>query len=213
MATAEAAPRRGTTAAALHALAAAPGGSRMPLGDIVAALGEHGFGILVLLLALPNLLPGPALPGFSLPFAIGIGLLGLQLMFGLEAPVLPRWIARRAVTRSGFRRFVGLAEPQLMRLERWVRPRPSALTDRRGERLVGGSLAALSLVLALPVPLGNAPVALSVAIVALGLLESDGVALAWGLGLGLAAMLWNALLVAAGATVLELVARALHGAG
>jgi hypothetical protein len=203
MAAEQAEPRRGTTAAALHALAAADDPS-LAVEDIVAALGEHGFGVLILLLALPNLVPGPPIPGFSLPFAVGIALLGLQLLVGLEAPALPGWLRRRPVGRARFRRFVARAEPLLLRLERWVRPRPSPLTERRGERLVGLSLAVLGLVLALPVPFGNTPVTLSIILVALGLLEGDGAALRWGLGAGLAALLWNALLIAAGATLLEL---------
>jgi len=71
--------------------------------------------------------------------------------------------------------------------------------ELQGERLVGVSLIALSLILALPVPFGNAPMGLGIIIIALGLLEGDGRALTIGLAAGLAAALWNATLIVAGA--------------
>jgi hypothetical protein len=51
----------------------------------------------------------------------------------------------------------------------------------------------------LPIPFGNTPVALSMIVIALGLLEGDGVALLAGVGAGLAAAAWNVVLVVAGA--------------
>lgn len=169
------------------------------MADLLAALGDQGFGLLVLLLALPNVVPGPMIPGFSVPFAIGIALLGLQLAIGWPAPRLPAWLKRLSIERRRFERFVLRTEPVLLRLERWLRPRPSGLTEGPGERLVGVSLIALSFILALPVPFGNAPIGLGIIIIALGLLEGDGRALTIGLAAGLAAALWNATLVIAGA--------------
>jgi hypothetical protein len=198
---------RGGTAAALRRLADNPGGPRFSVGDLLAALGDQGFGLLILALALPNAVPGPMIPGFSLPFAFGIAALGLQLAWGLHTPRLPQALKRLSVEQQRFRRIVGRAEPLLLRLERWLRPRPSPLNAGRGERLVGLALVALSAVLALPIPLGNMPVALSIIALALGLLEGDGLALLLGLGAGFAAATWNVVLVAAGA---ELVYAATH---
>jgi hypothetical protein len=196
------AQRHGATAA-LRRLAEEPGPERFVVADILGALGDQGFGLLILLLALPNALPGPVIPGFSVPFALAIGALGLQLALGLHAPRLPRALKRLSVRRDRFRRFVLRTEPLLRRLERWLRPRPSGLTQGVGERLVGVALIALSAVLALPVPLGNLPIALSIIIIALGLLEGDGRALTVGLAAGLAATLWNATLIFAGAVIFE----------
>jgi hypothetical protein len=195
------------TAAALRRLAGEHNAPRFSVADLIAALGDQGFGLLVLALALPNAVPGPMIPGFSVPFALGIAALGLQLVIGLHTPRLPRWLKRLSMTQQRFRRLVERTEPLLLRLERWLRPRPSGLTDALGERLVGAALIALSLVLALPVPFGNTPVALSIIVLALGLLEGDGRALTLGLGAGLLAAAWNGLLILAGA---ELYAAAAH---
>jgi hypothetical protein len=187
------------TAAALRRLADNHGRERFSIGDLLAALGDQGFGLLLLALALPNAVPGPLIPGLSLPFALGIAALGLQLALGLHAPRLPRWLKHLSMEHRRFRRIVDRAEPLLLRLERWLRPRPSPLSDDPGERLVGLALVALSVVLALPIPFGNTPVALSIIIIALGLLEDDGLALLVGVGAGIAAAAWNAVLVLAGA--------------
>ena len=74
-------PPRGI-AAALRRLSEEHRGDRFAVADLLAALGDQGFGLLILLLALPNVVPGPMIPGFSVPFAIGIALLGLQLAVG-----------------------------------------------------------------------------------------------------------------------------------
>jgi hypothetical protein len=202
--------RRGGAAAALGQLAHAADGPRLSLGDVVDALGEQGFGLLVLVLALPNLVPGPIIPGFSIPFALGIALLGAQIMAGLHTPRLPGWLKRRGMTLERFHRLAQKAEPQLHRLERLVRPRPNWLTGGRGERLVGAVLIVLSLVLALPVPLGNAPIALMIGIIALGLLEGDGVALGWGIAGGVLAVLWNGMVLFAGTEIVKVAAEHLR---
>jgi hypothetical protein len=191
-------PPRGI-AAALRRLSEEHRGERFAVADLLAALGDQGFGLLILLLALPNVLPGPMIPAFSVPFALGIALLGLQLAVGWHSPRLPGWLKRLSVERRRFERFVLRTEPVLFRLERRLRPRPSGLTEGPGERLVGVSLIALSLILALPVPFGNAPMGLGIIIIALGLLEGDGRALVIGLAASLAATLWNVALIIAGA--------------
>ncbi len=189
---------RGGTAGALRWLADRPG-ARFSIDDLLAALGDQGFGLLVFALALPNAVPGPLIPGFSVPFALGIAALGLQLALGLHAPRLPRRLRRLSLEQRRFRRMVDRVEPWLLRLERWLRPRRSPLTTEPGERLVGVALIALSAMLALPVPFGNVPVALSIIVIALGQLEGDGLALLAGIAAGLLASLWNVFLIIAGA--------------
>jgi hypothetical protein len=176
--------------------AAAP--ERVSLGAVTAALEERGIGIAVLCLALPNALPGPSLPGISALFALPIVWLGLQLARGRDYPHFPRWLRERSVER---RRFVGLvarAAPLIDRLERWLGPRPGWLTGGPGRRLHGFALVLYGLVLAMPIPLGNLPIAAAIAILALGLVERDSRALLSGLVFGVLACLWNALLLGVG---------------
>jgi len=201
------AARHGGTAAALRHLADTHQAPRFSIADLIAALDDQGFGLLIFALALPNAVPGPFIPGFSLPFALGIAALGLQLALGLHRPRLPRWATALSMDVARFRRMVDRIEPWLIRLERWLRPRRSPLTTDIGERLVGVVVIALSAVLALPIPLGNTPMAVSIMLIALGLLEGDGLALMLGLPVGLVATLYNAFLVFAGTRLFEAATR------
>jgi hypothetical protein len=176
--------------------AAAP--ERVSLGAVTAALEERGVGIAVLCLALPNAVPGPSLPGISALFALPIAWLGLQLARGRDYPRLPRWLCERSVERRRFAGIVARAAPAIDRLERWLGPRPGWLTRRPGRRLPGFALVLYGLVLAMPIPLGNLPIAVAIVILALGLIERDSRALFSGLVLGALACLWNALLVGVG---------------
>jgi hypothetical protein len=182
---------RRRTSDLLRALAAAHPGPRVSLGEVVEALGERGFGILILLLALPNAVPGPAMPGFSAAFAIPLSFLTAQLAGGREEPRLPSWLLRRSMTLAGFRQLVAYAAPPMSRVELWLKPRPG-LPEKRW---LGLALLLLTLALAVPIPFANLPPALALTLVALGLIEKDGIAVRVGLVLAVPACLWVAALV------------------
>lgn len=188
---------------ALERLRASQAGPRLSLGDLLDALGDRGFGLLILVLALPNAIPGPTVPGFSLVFGIGLVALGAQLALGWDAPRIPRRARAWSVSSAGFARFLDRVLPWIRHIERWLTPRPSWLVGGAGARLIGVAVILMSMVLSLPVPLGNVPVASSLVILALGLLEEDGIALLLGLVLGTLSIAWNALLVAGGTLALE----------
>jgi len=61
----------------------------------------------------------------------------------------------------------------------------------------------MGIVLSLPVPLGNLPIAWSLVVLALGLLEEDSRALLLGLVLGALSIAWNGLVVVGGAAIFE----------
>jgi hypothetical protein len=171
---------------------------RVSLGDVTAALKERGIGIAVLCLALPNALPGPSLPGISAFMGLPIAWLGLEMARGRAHPRLPRWLREWSVGRRRFAGLVTRAAPLLDRLERWLGPRPGWLTRGPGRRLPGLALILYGLVLAMPIPLGNLPIAVAISVMALGLIERDNRALSSGLFLGALACLWNALLIGIG---------------
>jgi hypothetical protein len=171
---------------------------QIKLGVVAAALEDRGFGIAILCLALPNAVPGPYLPGVSMVFGLPIIWLGLQMARGRTTPGLPGWLERRSVGRRRFTRLVAHAAPLLTRIERWLMPRPGWLTRAPGQRLAGMALIVYGLVLSLPIPLGNLPVAVAITVLALGMIERDNRALISGLVIGMLACLWNAGLVGFG---------------
>lgn len=147
---------------------------RVRLRDMADALGARSFGFLLLLLALPNVVP-IGVPGTSFVTGLPLVFIAVQMALGLPRPYLPNWIADRSLHRDDFRRVVNKCAPWLQRIERLLRPRWTLLANPRSERVLGGICLILALVLCLPIPLGNLLPAAAVALLALGALERDGV--------------------------------------
>jgi hypothetical protein len=186
----------------LRALAqAAP--ERVSLSLIAGALEDRGLGIVVLCLALPNGIPGPYLPGLSTLLALPIIWLGLQLALGHRKASLPGFLRRVSFRRSRFAGFIARATPWIVRIERWLGPRPSWLTTAVGLRCLGIVLILFALVMAVPIPFGNIPIGLGISVLALGLIEEDSRALALGLVVGVVGCLWQLLLATLGYRVLD----------
>jgi hypothetical protein len=157
-------------------------GERISLGDITRLLGDRGYGVLMLILALPGLLPG-----ISSIAAVPLALVALQLAIGLPRPWLPRFLANRSLSRTDFSRMIERALPYIVRVERLLRPRFSAVAGPVGERVMGVACLALALLLTIPI-LFNMPLVVPIALMALAILERDGVLAAVGLLAGCLAL-------------------------
>jgi hypothetical protein len=152
---------------------------RISVGDLLSALGDRALASLLFVFAVPNVLPLP--PGTSAILGAPLVFLAVQLAFGLR-PWLPALIARRSMTRADFAALVARVEPWLARAERLLRPRATALARPPMEYLIGMVCLVLAVVLVLPVPLGNMLPALAISLLALGVLERDGLWILAGLG-------------------------------
>ncbi|WP_217362789.1 exopolysaccharide biosynthesis protein [Roseicella sp. DB1501] len=156
-------------------------GERISLGDMAEAFGDRAFGLLILLLLLPSLLPGMA-SVFGLPVLI----LGVQMGLGRRVPKLPRFIARQSIKRDDLLRLAGASSSWLRKVERFVRPRPGFFTSPVGDRLFGWLTAYVALMLILPGPGTNGPPAFGNIVMALGLVEHDSRVTGWGAALTIA---------------------------
>lgn len=156
-------------------------GDRISLGDMAEAFGDRAFGLLILLLLLPSLLPGMA-SVFGLPVLI----LGLQMGLGRRVPKLPQFIARQSIRREDLLRLAGASSKWLNKVERYVRPRPGFFTSPMGDRLFGWLTAYVALMLILPGPGTNGPPAFGNIVMALGLVEHDNRVTGWGVALTVA---------------------------
>jgi hypothetical protein len=155
---------------------------RVSLGDVTRLLGERGYGVLMFVLALPG-----AVPGVASIAAIPLTLVAVQLAIGLPRPWLPRFLAARSLSRVEFARMVDRVAPYLMRIERLLRPRFLLLTGRIGERVIGLMCLILALLLTVPI-LFNWPLVVPIALMALAVLERDGVFAVIGFGVGCAVL-------------------------
>jgi hypothetical protein len=180
-------PNSRRTSHILRSFLAAQAGPRVSLGELRDALRDRAFGILLVAFALPNLVL-VSLPGVSSILGVPLVLLSWQIAYGRRTAWLPRWLATRSFARDDFAAILGKVLPYLERVERLLRPRLSGILSPAGERAVGVACLALSILIALPIPMGNWPPALALCLIGLAMVEKDGMAAALGLLLGAASL-------------------------
>ncbi|MFO1154077.1 MAG: exopolysaccharide biosynthesis protein [Rhodospirillales bacterium] len=160
---------------------------RLGFGELLDGLGDRTFGLVLLVLAIINVMPQP--PGGSTVFGLLLALIALQLLIGLAQPWVPAFVRRRSISRAMFRSGIEKVVPTLRRIERLCKPRVSWLTTGLFERLAGLAIFVFAVVIAAPIPvIGNVLPGIAVAIVAVGLIERDGLALLIGVGSGIGAL-------------------------
>ena len=170
------------TSQILLALASQPG-ERLTVREIMAVLQDRAFALLIVLLGLPNCLPMP--PPIPLICGLLLALVAVQIVFGREAPWLPRQLMNRSMARTDVEKAVGRAVPVFRRLERISRPRMTFLDTPLAMRLMGAVILVLSLGLLFAPPfVGQIPLGLAVCLVGLGLVERDGFVVVGGLLIG-----------------------------
>ena len=153
---------------------------RVTLGELAEFLGDRSIGGLLLVLALPMALPVPA-PGLSVLFGVPLIVISVQLALGYRRAWLPARLARRSVSRSTFLTIIDRILPTLRRIERIVRPRARWLAGPWTRVPVGIICLILAIIITLPMPLGHVIPGTAISILALGLIERDGVAIALGI--------------------------------
>lgn len=164
-------PRRRKLSALLVEIAEDPARERISIADMLELMKARAFGAMLLIFAAPNIVPN--IPGTSALLAIPLLYLTAQMMLG-RPPQLPRFVAERSISRADFGRLMIRTAPYLARAERLLVPRLHVMTGPAVQRWVGGLCLVLSIVLILPVPLGNMLPGLAISVIALGILERDG---------------------------------------
>jgi len=171
---------------ALIRLLAEAKGEALPIRQMVDILQGRGLQMVVILLCLPFLSP-VSIPGISIPFGLAIAFSGLRTAFG-HKPWLPGFILNRHVSYSVLERIVHAGCKIYGRLEKIIRPRLSILLDGRGMNLAVGLMIALagfylSLPIPPPFPLTNTIPGFAIILLSLGIMERDGLLVAFGYGL------------------------------
>ncbi len=155
--------------------------TRVALGDLVSSLGERAFGLLMLIFALPNAVGLGTIPGLSTVFGLPQVIFALQMIAGLQKPWLPRFLMEKSLSAEDFRSIVAKSQPQLRRLEQMLKPRLEGLTSPLAERFLGLVFLVLAIIVAMPIPLGNWPPAIAMAVISIGVVERDGLFVLIGL--------------------------------
>jgi len=157
--------------ATLLRIAAKPGRDRIFIRDLLLELDHRAIAAMLFIFAVPNTIPVP--PGVSGVLGAPLIFLAAQLMLG-RPPWLPRLIADRSFARTDFEKVITKVGPWLQKAEKLMRPRLEVLAKPPAEYLIGALVLLLAVVLFLPIPLGNMLPAIAICILALGLIERDG---------------------------------------
>ncbi len=149
-----------------------PGEDPISVHDVLKRLDGRAFGLLLLILALPNCIPN--VPGISTVFGLLLVAPALQMIFGAGTPWIPKRIGNMHINPAPFRRVIDWALPHLLRVERFVQPRLQFLTQKPATIWFGVQTLILAGILTLPIPLANWPPGMGVATLAIALLQRDG---------------------------------------
>lgn len=168
--------------AILTAIAEAEDRDRISIGDLLEALKRRALGALMFIFAIITALPMP--PGVSAVVGAPLVFLSAQLMLGMNA-WLPRIITDRSLSRVDFHRVVRAASPWLARAEGIMKPRFEFLAKRPAVYFAGFVTFVMSLLVLLPIPGANMAPSIAICIIALGLLERDGIWIVLGALVGI----------------------------
>jgi hypothetical protein len=179
-------PERRRLATILQEIAADNSRDRVSIDDIMRSMDARAMGALLLMFAFPNALPTP--PGTSGILGLPLLYLAVQMMLG-RMPWLPKIIAARSMARNDFATLVDRVIPWLDRADKLMAPRLQWLCGARAQQALGFACLILALVLFLPIPLGNMLPAFSICLIALGVLERDGLWILLGLMCGVISLI------------------------
>jgi len=173
-------------------------GERLTMGDIVTALEDRAFGLLMLLLALPNCPPMPGIPFVSTVTGTPLAFFAGQLALGHHTPWLPRRLLRQSIGRAQLLRALLTITPYVRKVERLLKHRLPGLATGLGERIAATTAFILAVILALPIPGGNLLPAWAIVFFSLGIIERDGVCIVVGFAVTAVALAIVALVLVLG---------------
>ncbi len=180
--------RAGTASLQLAALAqAADEAGTITLGGLLAAMGRTSIAFAILILSLPALtpIPGP----FGMFFGTCLAIVSLQIITGARSIWLPGILARRRLSTATVELVVRHTSPFIQRVETILRrDRLRLLTGRTAETLLGVPIFLLAVAIALPIPFGNFLPVAALVVIAMGLMERDGLATLFGILLAAVAL-------------------------
>lgn len=165
-------------------LAAETSGVPVTLGDAVLRIGDQGFGLLLVLLALPSALPIPA-AGYSTVFGIMLAVIALQMIFGRRAIWMPAWARKRVLSGGFVEKMLSASAGIFSRIEYLVRPRMRWVGSKAAVPLMGVLVLIMACLMILPIPLTNTFPAFVIFLIGVGLTEEDGLFCLGACALGL----------------------------
>ena len=157
-------------------LAAASGPDGLSLGEIRDRMDERAFGLMILILAIPCLVPAL----YGVPQIVGIPILILagQMLAGRVEPWLPEAVLRRRVSKAWLERMADFATKRMGWFARLSRPRLTVFAEGWAERAAAFFMILATLTIVLPMT--NTVPSVALTLMSVGLIQRDGLFVAAG---------------------------------
>ena len=176
-------------------LARVAGPEGLTIREVRDHLDERGFGLMILILSIPCLVP--ALYGVPQVLGVPIIILAAQILVGREEPWLPEGILKRRVKREWLDAMADFADKRMRWSERLSKPRLKWLACGPGERLA--ALLMIVATLTIIIPFTNTVPSVALALMAVGLIQRDGLFVGVGSAVSVGWVVFLLGLVATGA--------------
>lgn len=163
---------------------------QVSISALLDAFRSRGFGFFLFLFSIPAALPLPAV-GYGTVLGLPLVLLSAQQALGRKTIWFPSSWKSKNIKRKTLHSFINKALPWVKRLELIIRPRLSFVTTGFFARVIGifGFIMALSV--CIPLPLTNTVPSFGIALMSVGVIMRDGLAVIAGAVIGL---LWVGML-------------------
>ena len=156
---------------------------RITIEDIMIAMNSGGFGLVLMFFSLPTLIPLP--PPFPSLFSLPVVIFALQMMIGLKAPKLPKFISKKTIKRALLANILEKSSIYFAKVEVFLKPRLLFLSSGFFEKIIGFFLLIFALLILTPLPLSNFLPGVAILVTSFGLIEKDGVIIILGLLIGI----------------------------
>ncbi len=157
---------------------------QISIKEILRILSGKGRSLILILLSLPFCQP-IQIPGMSMPFGVAIAFVGLRMAFGKKM-WLPNQLLSKTIPNHTLEKITDKTLSIVRKIKRWIHPRLYWACHSSFMEIMNGLIICLLgflLALPLPIPLSNLIAAWSIFLVALGILEDDGLFVLIGYGL------------------------------
>ena len=162
----------------LRETAAALSQERVSMQTLAQAHGPEAQGTLLLLMAVPCLLP---VPGVGTVLGLGMAALATAMWRGHASVCLPRRVAQLELSRPWAQRVLTMLASAYAMAGRFAKARMSHLACAGWRSWTAAAIGLMAFIVVLPVPFGNWLPALAIMLMGLGLVFRDGVAVVLGL--------------------------------
>lgn len=157
---------------------------RVSISALLDAFHERGFGFFLFLFALPAALPLPAI-GYGTILGLPLIVLSTQQALGRRTIWLPSSWKEKSIKREKLKGIIDSALPWTKRLEYIIKPRLEFVTTGVFLRIIGVFGLIMSISVCVPLPLTNTVPSFGIALMSVGVLSRDGLAVIAGAIIGL----------------------------